>query len=123
MDTGTVNAKDHLMTPKERLDKALSIFLLQNPNAQREIESLLPTAADDLGMGFNDYKKEHSLKLFGQYSRTVGLDIQLLIIQMTAESLEEQNSLKREHYREIAKALGMTWEEYLEHNPQLASLV
>lgn len=110
------------MSPKERFDKALSIFLQQNPSAHRQIESLSPDTAEHLGMEFNDYKKDCSIKLFGQYAKSVGLDVQLLVIKLTAESPDMQKSLEKEYYTGIAAALGMSWDEYLEHNPHLAAL-
>lgn len=110
------------MSPKERFDKALSIFFQQNPSALRQIESLSPDTAEHLGMEFDDYKKDCSIKLFGEYAKSLGLDVQLLVFKLTAESPDKQKSLEKEYHTGIAAALGISWDEYLEQNPHLAPL-
>jgi hypothetical protein len=108
------------MTPEDRFQKAISLFIEQNERVANEINQLSPQVAEQLGISFDEYKKAHAGRLFGEYAASVGLDVFMLAFELTATSQTELHELKSKHYRSLAEMLGMSWEEYIVHNPHLA---
>lgn len=108
------------MSPNERFAKAVSIFLSKNPRAANEINRLSPNVAEDLGITLEQLQKETLHRLFGEHATSMGMDVSLLVFDLTASSPVELHELKSTYYRSLATALGLSWEEYISHNPHLA---
>lgn len=110
------------MSPKERIKKAITIFLAQNPRAAKEIENQSPIVAEQIGVTLEELKNDKAYELFADYAASRQLEVPLLAFEMTATSAAELRELKLKHFGEQAEILGVNWEEYLECNPHLKAL-
>lgn len=108
------------MLAEERFEKAVSHFLEGNALAASQVAQLSPQVAEHLGMDFTHYKKENAARLFAQHAAYLGKDVQLFVFELTATSESELYELKSNYYRTLADTLGMTWEDYVSHNPHLS---
>jgi hypothetical protein len=108
------------MLAEERFEKAVSHFLEGNAWAASQISQLSPQVAEHLGMDFTHYKKQNAARLFAEYAISLGKEVQIFVFELTANSGAELHELKSRYYRTLADTLGMTWEEYVSHNPHLS---
>ncbi len=94
------------MIPKEsRQAVALERFAQANPQLLLEIAGLSePEQRQQIEWAFEDEAHEQ------------GVEPWELALRLVAESDEELQAMRLEVHREVAEALGMSWEEYCDFN-------
>lgn len=110
------------MFTKERIEKAITIFLEQNPRAAKEIENQSPIIAEQIGVTIEELRNNKANELFAEYAASRQLEVPLLAFEMTATSAAELRDLKLQYFRMLAETIGASWEEYVECNPHLKVL-
>jgi len=94
-----------MIAKEARQALALQRFAEANPDLIEEIRGLdVREQAQQIQWAFEDAAD-------GQ-----GVEPWELALQLIAESPEELQAMRREVHREVAEALGMSWEEYCQFN-------
>ncbi|MFJ4195522.1 DUF6388 family protein [Pseudomonas sp. NPDC089534] len=94
------------MIPKEqRIDVALEKYLAATPSLQEEISAL--DAAE---------QKQQAQWAFEDEAESRGLEPWELVLELVAESPQELKAMRLEVHQEVAEALGMELQDYLELN-------
>ncbi|KTC26753.1 MAG: DUF6388 family protein [Pseudomonas sp.] len=94
------------MIPKEaRIDVALERYLDATPSLKEEISALSPAE-----------QKQQAQWAFEDEAESRGIEPWELVLDLVAETPEELKAMRLEVHQEVAEALGMELEEYLELN-------
>ncbi|WP_416425671.1 DUF6388 family protein [Pseudomonas sp. App30] len=93
------------MIAKDRTQLALDKFAAANPHLLEETKALSPEEQQQqLQWAFDDQAEEQ------------GIEPWELTLELIAQSPEELKAMRLEVHREVAEALGMSWEEYCSFN-------
>ncbi|MBV4460374.1 hypothetical protein KVG96_20640 [Pseudomonas sp. COR58] len=94
------------MIPKEqRIDVALEKYLAATPSLQEEISALDATE-----------QKQQAQWAFEDEAESRGLEPWELVLELVAETPQELKAMRLEVHQEVAEALGMELQDYLELN-------
>jgi hypothetical protein len=94
-----------MIAKEDRNQAALAIFLDAHPQLREEIQVLnAREQAEQVQWAFEDE------------AQAQGLEPWELALQLIAESPEELKAMRLEVHREVADALGLSWEDYCEFN-------
>ncbi|UVL73486.1 DUF6388 family protein [Pseudomonas protegens] len=94
------------MIPKEaRNDVALERYLAATPSLQEEISALSP-----------EEQKQQAQWAFEDEAESRGIEPWELVLDLVAETPEELKAMRLEVHQEVAEALGMDLEDYLQLN-------
>ncbi|WP_085578465.1 MULTISPECIES: DUF6388 family protein [unclassified Pseudomonas] len=94
------------MIPKEqRIDVALEKYLAATPSLQEEISALDATE-----------QKQQAQWAFEDEAESRGLEPWELVLELVAETPQELKAMRLEVHQEVAEALGMKLQAYLELN-------
>jgi hypothetical protein len=108
--------KKMMYPEKERYRIACEKFLEQHPEVKRRLDSLNPTAAEDIDITWEDYQQLELSQAFQKEAELMGIDGYELVMRYIADSEEELEIMRIEYYKGQAKAIGMTWEDYCKLN-------
>ncbi|KAF0862862.1 hypothetical protein PLD_19530 [Pseudomonas sp. LD120] len=98
--------RENEMIPKEaRIDVALERYLAATPSLQEEISALSP-----------EEQKQQAQWAFEDEAESRGIEPWELVLDLVAETPEELKAMRLEVHQEVAEALGMDLEDYLQLN-------
>ncbi|UVJ41994.1 DUF6388 family protein [Pseudomonas sp. LS1212] len=94
-----------MIAKESRHAAAIEKFMAANPALLEEIQALSPQEQkQQIEWAFEDEAQEQ------------GLEPWELALQLIAQSPEELHAMRIETHRDVAEALGMSWEEYCSFN-------
>lgn len=94
-----------MIAKKSRQAVALERFAQANPHLLEEIA------------GLNAHEQQQQIQwAFDDQAQERGLQSWELTLELIAESPEQLREMRLEVHREVAEALGLSWQEYCEFN-------
>ncbi|WP_197675307.1 DUF6388 family protein [Pseudomonas viridiflava] len=99
-------------------------FLLKNPHALTQIESVTPAVIVACGISVDEYREQQRIVVFAEAARSCGLEVDEFVIGLVAESPsrrvaespEQANEWRLDRHCKIADAFGIDWDEYKQLN-------
>lgn len=99
--------------------RALQRFLDENPQVQAKINILPKARAAALEMSLQELKDQELHRKYTKHAEALGISEEELNYQLGLDTEEERQQARIERAKQRAESLGMTWDEYLDSNPQL----
>jgi len=103
-----------IIPEKERYRIACEKFLEEYPEVKKQLDSLNPKVAECLDITLEDYRQMELHEAFKRKAEFMGIDVYELVIRYLADSEEELKTMQMEYYEGLAKAMGMTLEDFCE---------
>ncbi|MCY1401882.1 hypothetical protein D9M71_170080 [compost metagenome] len=98
-------SENDMIAKEFRHEAAIEKFMAANPALLEEIQALSP----------NEQKQQIEWA-FEDDAETKGLEPWELALELIAQTPEELKTMRLETHRDVATALGMSWEEYCGFN-------
>ena len=105
-----------MLTFEDRSTAARDKFFAENPQAMREIEAVSAEVIKGSGMTVEEYRSQQRLQVFAEAAKKRGVELDEFVIHLVAQSPQQAQEWRIERHRQMAEALGSSWEEYKDLN-------
>lgn len=98
-------------------EKAKARFLEANPGVLRQLESIPDGRAEAVGTSKEKLRDLDLVNAMQEYAASRGEELREFMIDLGTDSEQEATRVRLAQAKKRAAAVGLTWEQYVELNP------